>query len=120
MRGAGILKHRSGEAVLQRASKSLAEIAHHALSDADLDSDAFRSFIHAKSRAAAEQLVCTGEKLAHLIRALTAVIEEVEACIEPSVAGDLLAARVLAGAAHSIQTHNESEARQEQASTGRP
>jgi hypothetical protein len=104
------LKHHPGETVLEGALECCAEIARHALTDADLDSEAFRSFIRTRSAAAAARLVDTGEKLAHLIDALTALFEVVEPRIISSMAGDLTAARALAAAARSIQAGNEAEA----------
>lgn len=104
------LKHHPSETVLQGALECCDEIARHAMSDADLDSEAFRSFIRTRSAAAAARLVDTGEKLAHLIDALTAVVDAVEPRIKSSMAGDLSAARALAAAARRIQAGNEAEA----------
>ena len=108
--GSFSLKHHPGETVLEGALECCDEIARHAMSDADLDSEAFRSFIRTRSAAAAARLVDTGEKLAHLIDALTAVVDAVEPRIISSMAGDLSAARALAAAARRIQAGNEAEA----------
>jgi hypothetical protein len=108
------VKHHPDEIALQRALECCTEIARHALSDADRDAEAFKSFIRARSAAAAARLVDAGEELAHWIDALSAIIDEVETAIEPIVAGDLIAARALAVAARSIQARNEAEAKDEQ------
>lgn len=89
-------------------------MARRALSGADRDREAFEGFMREKSAAAAAHLADSGEKLAQLAGTLTAAIEDVEPRIEPSVAGDLAAARVLAGAAGSIPARNAAEARDKQ------
>ena len=105
------LKHRPGELPLQEARERFAEMARRALSGADRDSEAFEGFMHEKSAATAARLLDSGEKLAQLAGILTAVLDDIEPRIEPSMAGDLAAARALAGAAGSIQARNAAEAR---------
>ena len=107
------LKHHPGEIGLQGALECFREIGRRALSGADQDSAAFANFIRVRNAAAAGRLVCTGETLAHLISGFCAVIDDVEPKIQASVAGDVAAARALAGAARSIQAANEAEAQKE-------
>jgi hypothetical protein len=92
------------------------EIARVALADADRDSIAFESFIRENSPATTKRLVRGGENLAHVIDALLGAINAVVPHIEPSMAGDLAAARVLADAARRIQERNEAETLQAESS----
>ncbi len=108
------LKHRPGELPLQEARERFAEMARRALSGADRDSEAFEALVHERSAAAAARLLDSGEQLAQLAGMLAAAIDDIEPRIEPSVAGDLAAARALAGAAGSIQARNAAEARDKQ------
>jgi formiminotransferase-cyclodeaminase len=108
------LKHHPGEIGLQGALECFHEVGRRALSGADQDAEAFANFIRVRNAAAAGRLVFAGETLAHLISAFCAIIDDVEPKIHASVAGDVAAARALAGAARSIQAANEAEAQQEQ------
>ncbi len=110
------LKHRPDELHLQDARERFAEMARRALSGADRDSEAFERFMHEKSAAAAARLADSGEKLAQMASILTAAIDDIEPRIQPSMAGDLAAARARAGAAGSIQARNAAEARDKQRS----
>jgi len=104
------LKHRPAAPDLQRALQSFTRIAQLALADADRDAEAFAGFIRAKSAEAADRLVREGERVADLIAALLAAIEDIETTVHGSMIGDLNAAKALIGAARSIQQRNESEA----------
>ena len=103
------LKHRPADAELLSAATRFGDIGRLALLDADRDSAAFAGFIHAKSADAAQRLVREGENVARLLDALASALGDIEARIEPSMAGDLAAARALAGAARCIQQRNEAE-----------
>jgi len=103
------LKHHPVETELQRALTIFTDVARRALVDAEHDREAFAAFMLAKNAAAADRLVCEGEDVARLIREFLAALDRVESRIAASMAGDLAAARALAGAARSIQERNEAE-----------
>jgi formiminotetrahydrofolate cyclodeaminase len=103
------LKHRPAEVGLQHALVKFEHIASLALKDADRDSAAFAGFLRSPNADSAARLVKEGDQVAHLIDALLGALAEVESDIEPTMAGDLLAARALAAASRSIQQSNEAE-----------
>ena len=104
------LKHRPDDAVLAAAVERLAAIARRALLGADRDSNAFRGFIRAPGPQAAARLIAVGATLAHLIDSLHSVIDDIEPRVIATLAGDVLAARALAGAARTIQEKNSADA----------
>ena len=104
-------KHRPAEVRLQLASERFREVARLALTDADRDAVAFESFIRENSPDTVARLVRQGEHVAGLIEALLGAIDAIDPHVEPSMAGDLAAARVLADAARCIQQRNDAEAR---------
>ena len=104
------LKHHPSETVLQGALECLHEIRSRRNERRRSRLRGISELHPTRSAAAAARLVDTGEKLAHLIDALTAVVDAVEPRIKSSMAGDLSAARALAAAARRIQAGNEAEA----------
>jgi hypothetical protein len=106
------LKHRPAEVGLQHALVKFEHIASLALKDADRDSAAFAGYLHSPNADSAARLVQEGDQVAHLIDALLGALAEIERDIEPTMAGDLLAARALAAASRRIQESNESETKQ--------
>lgn len=103
------LKHHPDDAALLDAAERLAVIARRALLGADRDSDAFRGFIQSPSPQSTARLIAAGATLAHLIDALHAVIDDIEPRVIPTLVGDVLAARALAGAARTIQEKNSAD-----------
>ncbi len=113
------LKHSPEDGRLAPALSGLGKIVGFSLQGADADSRAFADFLAHKDSAAAAELIRTGEAMAHLIDALTAVIEDLEPRVKSSMAGDLIAAKALAAAARKIQSTNEAEAEEEQRAMAR-
>jgi formiminotetrahydrofolate cyclodeaminase len=103
------LKHRPAEMGLQRSLEKFQHIASLALKDADRDSAAFAGFIHSPTADSAARLVREGDQVGHLIDALASALDAIADAVEPTMAGDLLAARALAAAARRIQESNEAE-----------
>jgi formiminotetrahydrofolate cyclodeaminase len=103
-------KHHPDDSGLQQAADTCAQVARLALMDADRDAHEFAHFIRSHSPEAAERLVDTGEALARLRNVLVNLADHIESRIEKNMAGDLLAARALADAAHAIHARNEREA----------
>jgi hypothetical protein len=103
------LRHSAGNGCLIQAIGELQSISSAALRAADRDAQAFREFTHAKTSAAAENLIGAGQMLAHLIEALRMVIDSIEPHVKENMRGDLFAARALAGAARTIESANEAQ-----------
>ena len=109
------LEHQPGQAVLRRSQLTLESIARFALAVADRDAEAFAAFIKEHTSRAITQVIREGDRNGRLIAVLSEVIEQVAPHIESNMSGDLLAARALTQAAHTIQAANSSEARDEKA-----
>jgi precorrin-6B methylase 2 len=103
------LKHHPAETHLERAADVFKNVARLALTDADRDAAAFAAFVHSHTASNAAQLVGAGEHVKWLIDTLRAALDQVEAFVEPTMSGDLLAARALADAALAIQASNQDE-----------
>ena len=103
------LKHHPDDPALRLALASFQGIARAALTDGDRDSAAFAAFIHQRNSAAIDRLVCEGERFSSLVSALMSAIEQIQARIQPNMAGDIVAARALAAAAQRIQERNKAE-----------
>jgi hypothetical protein len=104
------LKHTPGDAELQDAHAAITKIGAFALAGADRDAEAFEEFIRARGPGTTAALLREGNELGRLIQAFLHITCELKAAIEPSMAGDLVAAKALADAAHVIQSSNQSEA----------
>jgi formiminotetrahydrofolate cyclodeaminase len=105
------LKHTPGDAALRGSMECLAELGRRALAGADEDAAAFTQFLHARNSSVAEKLIHTDEALANLTGVLVALIEDARPRIHASVAGDLLAAEVLAESARRIHERNIADTR---------
>jgi hypothetical protein len=103
------LKHSPEDARLSTSLDVLKGLCASALHGADVDSQLFEEFIRHKDSRAAGKLVNTGETMARLIVGLLSTIDGVESHIDPSMKGDLIAAKALATAARTIQRTNETE-----------
>jgi Formiminotransferase-cyclodeaminase len=104
-------KHRTDDAVISRAGDAFKEICYLALQGADEDATRFRAFMKHKSGSSAQDLIDSGERLQRLGAVLLSVLDEIESHIEPTVAGDLAAARALCKAFMKIQSKNLQESR---------
>jgi hypothetical protein len=109
------MKHQPQHAGLRRSQETLESAARFALAGADRDAEAFTAFIKEHSLGAIAQLIREGDRIAHLIDVVSAVVAEVTPHIEPNMTGDLVAARALLDAARKIQSTNLAEAREEKA-----
>lgn len=105
------LKHHPDDEALVRAHARLGEIGRRALGGADEDASRFADFARTKSKSAAEKLVQAGENLHQLAESLHSVLFEIQARIDPVVAGDITAARKLCEACLTIQAANLAENR---------
>ncbi|HVF16637.1 MAG TPA: cyclodeaminase/cyclohydrolase family protein [Steroidobacteraceae bacterium] len=103
------LKHRNEDAVLARAQKELAAIAHRALHGADEDAARFREFMHEKDASAVQDLLETSTRLQQLGLELLAVLERIADCVDAVVSSDIAAARALCTAFGEIQSENLAE-----------
>jgi hypothetical protein len=103
------LKHSPKDARLTRSHELLKNLCVWAMHGADVDSVAFKEFIRHRSPHTAKELIDTGETIAHLIAGLLSIIDAVESHVDPSMKGDLIAAKALAAAARTIQQTNETE-----------
>ena len=104
------LKH-SNDAPLHLALNRFQELCRCALREADDDAEAFAAWVRERSADATDELIESEERMARLVNALLVTISEVEPFIRPNMVGDLIAAKSLAGAAKTIQTTNEAEAK---------
>jgi hypothetical protein len=86
-------------------------LARHALDGADEDVAAFLEWMRDKSADSYDDLIESEARLACQINALLVIIRDVEGFVRPNMAGDLMAAKALAGAARTIQMTNEAEAK---------
>jgi hypothetical protein len=109
------LVHQPNSAVLRRSQATLDSIARFALAAADLDAETFSAFIKEHSPRTIEQVLRAGDRIGRLIDVLSGVIDTIESHIESNMAGDLVAARALADAAHKIQLTNATEIHEEKA-----
>lgn len=109
------IKHQAQHAGLQRSQETLESVAGFALAGADRDAEAFAAFIKQHTLGTVAQLIREGDRIAHLIDVVAAVVAEVAPHIQPNMAGDLVAARALLDAARKIQATNSTEAREEKA-----
>jgi formiminotetrahydrofolate cyclodeaminase len=109
------MKHQPQHVGLRRSQESLESAARFALAGADRDAEAFTAFIKEHSLGAIAQLIREGDRIAHLIDVVAAILAEVTPHIEPNMAGDLVAAHALLDAARKIQSTNSAEAREEKA-----
>ena len=103
------LKHRAEDLELRQASDTCAQIARLALMDAERDAVEFARFIHSHSSEDANRLMDTGKAVIALANALETLVNRVETRVAANMRGDLVAARALIGAAHTIHAHNESD-----------
>jgi hypothetical protein len=106
------LRH-SDVAQLHVALARFHELREYALLEADEDAEAFASWARSKDTGATSELIESEENMARLISAVMDTIREVEPFVRPNMAGDLTAAKALAGAAKTIQMTNEAETRSE-------
>jgi hypothetical protein len=113
------LKHRPEETALQAALDSFTRIRRRALVCADNDAAAFEDFVKEKNAAATDRLIVSGENLLSLIESFETLLDAIEPCIHSRMAGDLAAARALAGAARSIEVGNEAQTKNERAARPR-
>jgi formiminotetrahydrofolate cyclodeaminase len=104
------LRH-SDDAHLHLALNRFQELCRYALQGADDDVEAFAAWVRDRGAEATDQLIESEERMACLVNALLVTINEVEPYIRPNLVGDLTAAKSLAGAARTIQTTNEAEAK---------
>jgi formiminotetrahydrofolate cyclodeaminase len=105
------LKHSPGDTALTQAGERLDALARRALAGADEDSSRFEEFIHEKDRETAERLIRNTERLQALADQLNEVLRGLQARIEPTMAGDLIAAQALTNAFAVIQRENLKENR---------
>jgi formiminotetrahydrofolate cyclodeaminase len=106
------LRH-SDDSHLHLALERFQRLSRCALAEADDDAEAFAAWVRDRGADATLELVASEERTACLINALLVTISEVEPFIRSNMAGDLIAAKSLAGAAKTILTTNEAEAKRE-------
>lgn len=103
-------KHQPKNTDLTRLRNSLEELAQFALAGGDRDAQAFAVFVKEHTPGAASELQRQGAQTLHLIDVLCATVDQLAPQIEPTLAGDLVAARALMAAARTIQVSNSAEA----------
>jgi Formiminotransferase-cyclodeaminase len=106
-------KHHADNTELQRLQHIAERAAHFALAGADRDGQAFAAFIKEQTVGTVVELLREGDKTTHLIDVLAAAVDRLVPQIEPSMAGDLVAARALMAAARTIALNNCAEAEAE-------
>ena len=109
------LVHQPDHAVLRRSQAILESIGRYALAGADRDAEAFAAFIKEHTPRTIEQVIRSGDSIGCLIHVLAGTIDMIQPHIESNMAGDLVAARALADAAHKIQLTNSTEIHDEKA-----
>jgi formiminotetrahydrofolate cyclodeaminase len=109
------IKHQPANHSLRQALEAFERIGRFALADADRDAEAFATFIRENTLGAVVELLREGDKLIRLIDILADALDKVAAQVEPSMVGDVVAARALMDAARKIQLTNSAEARAEKA-----
>jgi hypothetical protein len=107
-------KHQADNPALRRLKEISEKIAQFALAGADRDAQAFATFIREHTVGTVVQLLREGDKTVHLIDVLATTVDRLAPQIEPSMAGDLVAARALMAAARATALNNSAEARAEQ------
>ncbi|RAK50783.1 cyclodeaminase/cyclohydrolase family protein [Phenylobacterium deserti] len=94
---------------LQRLADEAAALAAAALAGAEEEAESFRALLAAASHAV-EEVLEVADGLTMCAAALLDLAERLEGRVEAVVAGDLLAARALTGAAQQILAANKAEA----------
>jgi Formiminotransferase-cyclodeaminase len=105
------LKHRPDDLRLRSAHDNLLRQIDAATAGAEQDARRFAQFLHNRSSDSVQHVIAVDEKLLNIVDDVTAILESIEPYVQQSVAGDLVAARALAGAARTIQVENISELR---------
>jgi len=104
-------KHHSASGSFKGAEQRVADLIRRSLERADADARYFEEFIHHKSAQAAGELLCADEKSQCLAHELGEVLDEIEPTIDPVVATDIAAARLLLSAATAIEARIQAENR---------
>jgi methenyltetrahydrofolate cyclohydrolase len=99
-------QHDPGAADLREACSEALRLARRALAGAQEDADRFEALLKKDTPRASEQLRETDADLLAQCRSLEACIDRIEKRVKPNVAGDLAAARELAGAAARVHRLN--------------
>lgn len=107
------IKHQPANDDLRRSLDAFERIGRFALSGADRDAEAFATFIRDNTLGAVVELLREGDRLLRLIDILSGVLDKVATQVEPSMDGDVVAARALMDAARKIQLTNSAEAQAE-------
>jgi formiminotetrahydrofolate cyclodeaminase len=105
-------KHRPADEPALAAQERLTEIIGRCLQRADVDCACFEAFLHHKNQQTAQALINADQDTQTLAVQLLDLLDEIEPAVQPVVAGDLLAARVLLNAATRIQARICDENRQ--------
>jgi formiminotetrahydrofolate cyclodeaminase len=104
------LEHQPYNDTLRRSQDVLERIGRFALMGADRDAESFATFIKENTLGSVVELLREGGKIIRLIDVLSDTLEKVAPQVEPSVAGDVVAARALMEAGRQIQLTNSAEA----------
>jgi len=114
------IKHQPANAALQRSLDILERIARFALSGADRDAEAFATLLKEHTLGAVTELLREGDRIIRLIDILADTVEKLAPQVEPNMAGDLVATRVLMEAARRIQLNNSAAAEAQKARIAPP
>jgi len=106
------LRHRSEDAVLSKAAEQLAYISGRALAGAQEDGERFKEFVQDKEAGASQRLINAEQSLLSLAELLAATLREIEAHIDPVMAGDIVAAHALHKAFVVVGRTNLEESRE--------
>jgi formiminotetrahydrofolate cyclodeaminase len=107
------IRHQPANDNLRRSLDAFERIGRFALSGADRDAAAFATFIRENTLGAVVELLREGDRLMRLVDILSEALDKIQAQVEPSMAGDVVAARALMDAARKIQLTNSAEAEAE-------
>ena len=108
-KAAVITLKRGDDADLQRLAEEAAALTAAALAGAEEEAESFRALLRAPSRAV-DEVLQVADGLSMCAAALLELAEQLDGRVDPVLAGDLLAARALTGAAQQILAANRAEA----------